>query len=334
MLKTVFISCLLVLLLVSCNSKPNLEGVWVESYRIYPESTIDTGKVRPDYAHFLHVKGDSIRIKNFERNVNRNVTIDTTLNFTLKKNLIVFENDSVTWSNVKVYEDSMFITFDNYELIHVKYIKLPKQSKKSDWNPAGKRYKTKVKGETYYHHYTNDSLMYLYWTKGNSIIKNNWQIEQIDDYSFLLLESFFDSTPFLIDSISNTKVYVTDHSLEKKTLVFEEQLNTAKKPDLLVGTWKLVSKEEDTDETEQLLDQLSKNNLDQLQIAKDSFTIFYKPFIKSTDKWTYFKDENTVLLHKEEKIIKLVDVTKDTLVLEMNLNKNYYKNKKFVFTRE
>ncbi|WP_040559738.1 hypothetical protein [Kordia algicida] len=312
----------------------NLEGVWVESYRIYPENTIDTGKVRPDYAHFLHIKGDALRIKNFERNVNRTMMIDTTLNFTLKNDLIIFEGDSITWSNVKVYEDSMFITFNNYELIHVKYIKLPKQSKKSDWNPAGKRYKAKVTGETYYHHYTNDSLMHLYLTEGNSTLKNNWQIENVDNYSFLLLESFFESTPLLIDSISDTKVYVTDHSLEKETLIFEEQSNTAKKPDLLVGTWKLVSKEEDTDETEQFLGPFSKNNLHQIQITKDSFTIFYMPFIKSTNKWTYFSDENTLLLEKEEKMVKLVDVTKDTLVLEMNLDKHNYNSKKFVFTRK
>ncbi|MBC8755703.1 hypothetical protein H2O64_13590 [Kordia sp. YSTF-M3] len=283
----------------------------------------------------MNIKGDSIHIKNFKGIEKEFKMVDTTVYFKLKNNKFVFGGDEIYDWKVKVSKDSMVVIFDTNEKMQVIFRKLPKRSKKIDWNPKGKRYIMEGDGEKLHQDYTNDSIMYSHYVNEIDVYANKWQIENVDNYSFLLHKFSAGNAPLLIDSVSGTNVYLTNYSIKKNNIVLEEQKNVTTKPSKLFGEWKLVSKKEIIEVDGELQYELySMNNLHKLSIEEDSIKM-YNRIWKSRSSWKYYEDEKIILLEMDkQKLIKIVQLTKNELVLEMNLGENMGREKQFVFKRE
>lgn len=335
MFKTTLSSFLLALLMVSCTSKPDIEGFWIQSNIEYSESTVVPGDLNYGYKSFLNIKGDSIQVKNFERIEQEYKIIDTTVYFKLKNNKFVFGGDEIYDWEVKVSKDSMVVTFDKNKKRQVTYRKLPKHSKKINWNPKGKRYKLEVNGQKIYQDYIDDSNMYSYHINEIEVYDYKWQLEHVDNYSFLLHKFSMGNTPLLIDSVSGNKVYLSDYMIEKKNIVLEEQKNVTTKPSKLFGEWKLVSKKEIIEVNGEVqYEQYSMNNLHKLSIEEDSIKMYNRMW-ESRSSWKYYEDEKMISLKTDkQKLIKILQLTKNELVLEMNLGENMGREKRFVFKRE
>jgi len=137
----------------------------------------------------------------------------------------------------------------------------------------------------------------------------------------------------VVDSLIGNKVFVTDYRFGQTQYVLEEKTINDTKPAALLGIWKLISKEKLTADEEKRFDPTSKNNLEKLAIYKDSIVIIQYPF-KTSQRWKYYGNEQTIILDKNEKAIKVAKASKDSLVVEMDLSHFGLGNRKFVFTRE
>ncbi|MGH1383340.1 hypothetical protein [Kordia sp.] len=339
MFKTSLASLVLVILLcVSCKSKTNLnqniEGAWIQAYYQYNSEYKDPSGTK----FFLNFKDNKVRIKKIIIN-NKDKAIDTIVNFTLKDGKITYGNDASNIMEVKVTKDSLVMTSNYSQPIHTVFKRLSTNSKKVHWNPKGKEYVTSQAREKIYYDFVNDTEMHFRSKEIGLLTKTNWEIQHINDYTFLVYESEFYSDEetgvlyVLLDSLAGNKVYVTDYIFGNKQYVFEEQEIAHKKPRLLFGTWKLVSKEEIVQHTTQIESPGSMNGLDKLYIEEDSIIINRPPF-KPKVGWKYYEDDKTIILKKLNRVLQVSKVSKDSLVLEMDLSQYGFDNKRFTFIRE
>jgi len=75
------------------------------------------------------------------------------------------------------------------------------------------------------------------------------------------------------------------------------------------------------------------NDLDKLYIEEDSIIINRSPF-KPRVAWKYYENEKTIVLPKIEKVITVLKLSKDSLILDMDLSNDEFANRKFTFVRE
>ncbi|WP_420574774.1 hypothetical protein [Kordia sp.] len=332
MIKKIFFSLLLALSIVSCNnSNQNIEGFWIDSYYQFLETEKDTVKRHSIIRQIIKIKGDKIRVKRFENKEFSIPAIDTTLNFTLKDNKIYINDEDASVWEVLVFKDRMTITYDNN--IKTTFKKLPTTSKKVNWNPEGKLYKSTVGNQVSYEDYTDSTNMYFFFTNTVDVLKYDWKIEHVDNYSFLLLESFFGSKPLFVDSIEGNKIHLTDYTLDGNKYILEQEKTIQKAPTELFGIWKLTNRD-DIDDKEDF-NPLSQNTIKQIIIRKDSI-LFLNDFFKQRSAWKYYKDGNFILLKDKVKMARISVLGTHSLVLEMNLTtmEDSYEKKKFIFIRE
>ncbi|MEM6720924.1 MAG: hypothetical protein AAF611_16455 [Bacteroidota bacterium] len=321
------------LLFISCNTRSKIEGAWIESYTHYfDEDSIAHRGFKGDEV-FLKFTSDSITCLNFEilKNYKK---IDTVVSYKLKDGKIILANDSLNGFDIKIEKDSMILsTVVNEQKRNIIFKKLPEQPTRIEWNPTGKMYTDEFDGELRYVDFINDSILYM-----NDAYRDvnmfYWQVKHLDGYTFLVLQTPMDTTEVvLINAVQKDEVYATIYNENNDTIIFKKYDESTKKRSQLFGTWNLHYIEEIKKETDSFSVPISKNTLEKLEIRKDSITIFNKPFTYPST-WKYYQNRNQVLLFDEEKLIHIVKISKDSLVLEMNLSEYEQYNKRFVFTRE
>ena len=339
MFKTSLTSLVLVILLyVSCKSttnlNPNIEGAWIQAYYQHNSEYKDPSGTK----FFLNFKGNKVRIKKIRIN-DKDRAIDTIVNFTLKDGKITYGYDASNIVEVNVTKDSLVMTSNYNQPIHTVFKRLPTNSKRVNWNPKGKEYVTFDEQEKVYHDYVNETEMYSHSKDVGLLMTTYWEIQHINNYTFLVYESehYSDSEVgvlyVLVDSLAGNKVYVTDYMNDNRQHVFEEQEIAHEKPRLLFGTWKLVLKEDIVQHSTQINYPWSMNDLDKLYIEEDSILINYPPF-KYKDAWKYYKNDETIILKKKNRALQVSKVSKDSLVIEMDLFQHGFQNKRFTFIRE
>ncbi|WP_046756935.1 hypothetical protein [Kordia jejudonensis] len=317
MLKNLLLTFLFITVITTHNSNTALEGVWIASYEQFSNSENPSKKERPQFGHILEIKGNSYRLKKFENRLIQSEGMDRTANFTLKEDQIIFDDNEKTTLNINLNKDSLTIDYGN---VKVTYKKLPKQHKKINWNPTGNLYKSEANGKKLYEDFANDSQSYLYFVDETDVYEQIWQIMQIGNHSFLLLESHFDNTVLLIDAVDGNTIYLTDYLLAEKKYVLEKVTKKQKKPAALLGTWKLVNIENVQDlDKDGAFNPLSKNRIEKIIIKKDSIHIL-NPFFKQKSAWKYYEDGNYIFLKDMTKLAKVVELESHSLLLEMNLS--------------
>lgn len=334
MLKNIILSVLFISVIGSPNSNLSIEGVWIASYNQFPERENATEKERLEFNHVLQITGNTYRFKSFENRLRETKGVDITTTYALKNNKIIIDDGASTSWDILIYKDSMTIVYDGNEKIKTTYKRLPKQAKQINWNPSGNLYKSRLNDQKFYEDFVNDSLSYLHFTNQIEVYKQYWQIEHISNYSFLLIESDYDNTVSLIDSIVGNKTYLTDFALDGGKYILEKETKKQKKPAELLGAWKLVNLEDiqEVDE-EGTFDPLSRNRIKEIIIEKDSIFII-NPMFKQKSSWKYYEDGNLILLEDKMKTAKIVALDENSLVLEMDLTGMHYKKKQFIFMRE
>lgn len=343
MFKTSLTSLVLVILLcVSCKSKTNLnqniEGAWIQAYS---QSLIGNRTNYNDPSgvkFFYNFKDNTVHVKKIVIK-EKDRAIDTIINFTLKDGKLTYGDDVSNTMEVKVTKDSLVMTSHFDQTRRFIFKRLPITSKRVHWNPKGKEYVTSQAREKIYYDFVNETEMHSHSKEIGLLTKTNWEIQHINNYTFLVYESEFYSDSevgilyVLVDSLVGNKIYVTDYIFGNKQYVFEEREIAHKKPRLLFGTWKLVSKEEIVQHTTQIESPGSMNGLDKLYIEEDSIIINRPPF-KPKVAWKYYEDDKTIILKKLNRVLQVSKVSKDSLVLEMDLSQYGFDNKRFTFIRE
>ncbi|WP_298518851.1 hypothetical protein [uncultured Kordia sp.] len=342
MFKTSLTSLVLVILLcISCKSKlnpdPNIEGAWIQVYYQFLEDGDDKTAFKDPSGSkfFFNFKDNTVHVKKIAINA-QGRAMDTIVNFTLKNGKLTYGDDASSTVEVKVTKDNLVMTSNYNQPIHTVFRRLPTNSKKVHWNPKGKEYVTFQEQEKIYHDYVNDTVMYSHSKGVGLLMKPYWEIQHINNYTFLVFESdlYSDEEPgihyALVDSLAGNKVYVTDYMAGNKPYTFEEQEIAHEKPISLFGTWKLVKKE-----SIPRVDTLSSVSLplNSLRISQDSILIDQRLFKYST-QWKYYENEKTIVLPKKEKVLSIVKLSKDSLVLDMDLSNDEFTNRKFTFVRE
>lgn len=328
---------LLILVCTSCNtsknSKFNLEGTWIESYsQFFQKDSFHTSSFSLENKFFLKFKDNKARLIKFKITDNGEA-IDTIVNFKWKDDTIILGDHPISKPEIAVTKDSLVMTINGVQTHRYILKKLSKTSKRVSWNPTKKKYKVLHEDYRAYFHFMNDSIVHSYAEGRSKLDKNNWKIVHIDNHSILISGSDLSYFTYeLIDSLVGNNVYLTNYSLGKMKYAYEEHSISRVKPTTLVGTWKLVAKEDVKDSTHHE-DGLSLNNLQKLQIQKDSITFFKAPF-KYKDQWKYDGNGKVIVFDKQERVAKVVKLSKDSLVLDMDLSEYGSHNRKFTFTRE
>lgn len=340
MLKTSLIPFVLIILVcISCdfttNSKSQLDGLWIKSYAQFSQNGSFINSRIDNYKFFLKFNGNEVRIVKFDGK-ETGEPIDTIINFKQKDNKIILENDLGSLVEIEIAKDSLIMT-SYYNQIHRSILKkLPENSKRVHWNPSKKQYKVFYDEGKEYFDFRNDSILHSFSDGIGRLIKNHWKIEHIDNHTILVFGydfELYDNGTLLIDSLVGNKVYATDYTYGKRQFVLEEQKIVHKKPTTLLGTWKLIAKENSEADTLRLPYPISLNYLEKINFYKDSLLVFQPPF-RHVDEWKYYENNKTIVLNKRGNVIKVVKLTKDSLVLNMDLTEHYLMNKKFTFIRE
>jgi hypothetical protein len=338
MFKKSFIPVVLIILAcISCDPhkkiKSQLEGVWIERSSQFSQNDSFVNDYFLDYKLFLNFKDNEVRMVQFGEEEYEQ-SIDTTINFKWENDkIILWEYPRV---DIEVAKDSLIMTSYLTQTHRRILKKLPENSKKVNWNPSGKQYKVIYDVGTKYFEFTDDSTFHSYTYGRSDVIKNQWKLFHLGNHTILTFGSGFRlyNGSMLIDSLVGNKVFVTDYTYGKKYQpVLEEQAIAHEKPTALYGTWKLVAKEEVNDSLITPFP-IYLDNFDEMRINKDSIVILKKPF-KYVDQWKYYESANTIVLRQRNKIIQVQKLTKDSLVVGMELTEHTNsKNKQFVLVRE
>lgn len=334
MLKSSITSLLLVILVcISCTTekktKTDLEGTWIASYSQTINDTENNFKGIPDYIHLMDFKENSVRLKGLDSKR----YIDTIVEFKLTNNTIRL-GDKLEMQ-ITMATDSIVLSSEvrNQRYQDV-FRKLPKNSKTVNWNPTGKHYTTYYGDIQVFIDFVNDSVMYSFNDATSIYSKSIWRVENIDNRTIIVQKNDdFSLTYSVVDSLIDNKLYVTDYLFQEKQQVFEEVNKTFKKPSSLYGTWKLVYKEKFPTDSSQILVPTVYDNLEKLRINKDSILFKGKPFTRYS-YWKYYENAQTIVLDKLRKTIKVLKITKDSLVLKMDLSEADFLSRQYIFIRE
>ncbi|AXG67973.1 hypothetical protein KORDIASMS9_00155 [Kordia sp. SMS9] len=335
--KSILLVLFIISICISCttdkNSNTALEGTWIVSYFQTSNDANNTFRDAPDYIHLMDFKGNTVRLKSFNSK-NSGGYIDTVVNFSLTSNTIKLGNE--VENQLKISTDSIVLSSMIDDKMYQTILrKLPKNSKTINWNPTGKHYKTYYDDTEAYFDFTNDSVMYSF-SEATSILNTSfWRVENVDNRTILVQnnDGVFQVTYGVVDSLVNDKVYITDYLFQERSQVFEEVNKAYKKSPSLYGTWKLVYKEKLPLDSLRTTVPFSLDNFEKIRISKDSVYFVGKPFTRRCD-WKYYENLETILLEKANKTIKVSKVTKDSLILKMDLSEADFLSREYILTRE
>jgi hypothetical protein len=320
-------------LLISCDTQPNVEGTWVTSYTQY----IDKDSIAHNSVYgaksIWQIKANTIRFTELKyRNINR---LDTVIKYTIENGKMTLGSDPQIQFDVSVTQDSLVLSsVINDQLSSIVYKRLPEDAKPIEWNPTGKIYKDTFKDEPRYIDFTSATELYSTDTY-HEATKFSWKIEHLGAHTFLVLDAGSGIINVMfVEAHKGNKVTVKTYNENNLDFTFEEYEENNEKPSELFGNWKLVYKEDLKKESYEFFDATSKNNLQKITIQKDTITVYQVPHIKHATPWKYYESRNEILLLTEAKVAKIRNVSKDSLVLGMNLSGYDQYRKKFVFTRE
>ncbi|PTX60899.1 hypothetical protein C8N46_10555 [Kordia periserrulae] len=333
----VILSLLVILVCISCttdkNSKRALEGTWIASYSQTANNVKNNFKDIPDYIHLMDFNGDSVRLKSFNDKNSRSY-IDTIVNFSLTDGAIKLGDEEEM--QIAIATDSIMLSSEVHNQRYQDvFRKLPKNPKIVNWNPIGKHYTTYHDDTQVFIDFANDSVMYSFNDATGIYSKSLWRVESIDNRTILVQKNddIFSLTYGVVDSLIDNKLYITDYLFQEKSIVYEEVNKAYKKPSSLYGTWKLAYKEKLPLDSEQITLPSSLDSFEKLRISKDSFYFVGEP-ITWRYNWKYYENAETIVLEKAKKAIKVSKVTKDSLVLKMDLSQIDFLSREYIFIRE
>lgn len=221
-----------ILLLVSCESNTNIDGVWISFNNGVKNDYVG------NYDGVLKFNGNEILIKGL------GLPDDGLEPFEISYSKI----DDLLYVN-EVGTDSLRIEQTSDTVLKANFInsksnvffqKLADQDLNiSPWNPENKSYKVKEDNQVRNSvDFVNDSIVLEFYSNNEIIEILKWRKYSFEDYSFLVFNNKIRPYQLLIDSIQNSNLFLSRFSDSRRTVRFEQIDDEI--PTHLFGKWKLI----------------------------------------------------------------------------------------------